>query len=263
MPAVPRLKFSVNHYLCPPHMGLPSFLELVAGAGFTSVGLTQRALDEMPLATLRRELAVRALGVSSINSAGFLLGEAADRQDARNRRLIDATAEIGAGVLNVLPGREPALPPEGSRARVAEGVAALAAIADQAGIRLVLEPLHARRARIKSCINTIAAAREVIGSSSVELNLDMCHLWEDPERDETVDGKGPRLGLVQICDIGIVEGREQRLPLDEGSTDWRSFVHRLQAAQPEVPVEFELFADQLPGRSTADIIAATARVLES
>ena len=109
MPAVPRLKFSVNHYLCPPHMGLPSFLELVAGAGFTSVGLTQRALDEMPLATLRRELAVRALGVSSINSAGFLLGEAADRQDARNRRLIDATAEIGAGVLNVLPGREPAL----------------------------------------------------------------------------------------------------------------------------------------------------------
>jgi sugar phosphate isomerase/epimerase len=263
MPAVPRLRFSVNHYLCPPEMTLPSFLDLVTGAGFASVGLTRRALDEMPLATLRRELAARDLGVSSVNSAGFLLGESAYRQDTLNRRLVDATAELDAAVLNVLPGRAPELPSDDSRAHIADGFAALAVTAEQAGIHLVLEPLHASRARVKSCINTIAAARDAIADSGAQLNLDMYHLWEDPERDDAVKGKGPTLGLVQICDIGIVEGRAQRLPLDEGATDWRSFVRRLQAVQPDVPIEFELFADQLPDRSAADIITSTARALQS
>lgn len=262
MPAVPRLPFSINHYLCPPQMTLPAFLDLVAQAGFASVGLTQRALDELPVPALRRALAARDLGVSSVNSAGFLLGEAPDRQHERNQRLVEATAELGAAVLNVLPGQDPALPPCQSRARIAEGFGKLAAVAERAVIRLALEPLHARHARIGSCINTIAAATLLIDAAPAAcLNLDMYHLWDDTDRDGTVERAGPPLGLVQICDIDTVDGRPQRRPLDEGVVDWRPFVRRLQAVQPAVPIELELFADQLPGRSAAEIVAATARVL--
>jgi sugar phosphate isomerase/epimerase len=262
MPAAPRLPFSVNHYLCPPQMTLVLFLDLVAQAGFASVGLTQRALDEMPVPTLRRELADRQLGVSSINSAGFLLGEATDRQRERNLRLVETTAELGAAVLNVLPGQDAALTPERSRALVAEGFGALAGAAERAGLRLALEPLHARRARIGSCINTIAAAARLIGAAPAAcLNLDVYHLWDDPDRDRAAGGGGPPLGLVQICDIGRVDGRPQRLPLDEGALQWRPFVRRLQAMQPGVPIELELFADQLPGRDAAAIVAAAARLL--
>jgi sugar phosphate isomerase/epimerase len=264
MPANARLRFSINHYLCGPEMTLPSFLDVVEQAGFDSVGLTQRALDEMPLPTLRQALAARGLAVSSINSAGFLLGEPADLQDVRNRRLVDATAELGAAVLNVLPGRDPGLRADQSRAIVAERFASLAAVADRAGIRLALEPLHATHARTRSCINTIAEATRLIERSpAAQLTLDLFHLWQDADRDVAADGRGPALGLVQICDIGTLEGQPGRLPLDEGAVDWRGFVQRVQAAQPQVPIELELFADQLPGRSAVEIIAATAVALRS
>lgn len=258
----PRLPFSVNHYLCPPRMTLPAFLDLVEQAGFASVGLTRRALDELSVPALRRELAVRGLGVTSINSAGFLLDEAPERQGEINLRLVEATAELGAIVLNVLPGQDPSLSPHQARAHVADDFAELAGAAGRSGIRLALEPLHARHARIASCVNTIGAAARLIGTApAARLNLDMYHLWEDADRDAAVEGAGPPLGLVQICDIGLLDGRPRRLPLGEGAVDWRPFVSRLQTVQPDVPIELELFADQLPGRSAADIIAATARIL--
>jgi sugar phosphate isomerase/epimerase len=264
MPANTRLRFSINHYLCGPQMTLPSFLDVVERAGFDSVGLTQRALDELPLPALRHALAARGLSVCSINSAGFLLGEPADRQDARNRRLVDATAELGAAVLNVLPGRDPDLSVDQSRTVVADRFAALAAVAERAGVHLALEPLHATHARTRSCINTIADAAPLIErATGTRLTFDLFHLQQDGERDATADGKGPPLGLVQICDIAIVDGRPGRLPLDEGGVDWRGFVRRVQAAQPRVPIELELFADQLPDRSATDIIAATAVAMRS
>lgn len=264
MPANTRLRFSINHYLCGPEMALPSFLDAVEHAGFDGVGLTQRALDEQPLPALRHALAARGLAVSSINSAGFLLGEPADLQDARNRRLVNVTAELGAAVLNVLPGHDPGLRAEQSRAIVAERFAALAAFAERAGVRLALEPLHATHARTRSCINTIAAATKLIKQSpAARLTLDLFHLWQDEDRDVAAEGRGPALGLVQICDIGIVAGRPARLPLDEGAADWRGLVQRVQTAQPDVPIEFEWFADQLPGRSAAEVIVATAMALHS
>ncbi len=253
------LPFSVNHYLCPATMALPEFLDVVSRAGFGGVGLTQRALAELSLPALRRELAARQLRVSSLNSAGFFLGETDHVQQDLNSRLVAAAADLQARVLNVLPGRDPALSTPASQAAIADGFQALAGVSLAAGVRLALEPLHATRARTRSCVNTIATAAAMMTGpvSSVTLNLDMYHLWDDPDLEQAMAGIGPRIGLVQICDIG----EQRRLPLDEGDVDWRSFVRGIQARHADVPIELELFADQLPGRSAVDIIGGAARRL--
>jgi sugar phosphate isomerase/epimerase len=257
-----RLPFSVNHYLCPATMGLPAFLDVVSNAGFGGVGLTQRALAELPLPELRRELAARQLQVSSLNSAGFFLGEAEHVQQDINSRLVTAAAELQARVLNVLPGCDTGMSMPKNQASIAACFQALVGTAYTAGVQLAIEPLHATRARIKSCINTISAAAGTIGpSSSATLNLDMYHLWGDADLDQTVAGVGPRIGLVQICDIGDSGGDARRLPLDEGSVDWRPFVRRVQARHPDTPIELELFADRLPDRSAVDIIENAAKLL--
>jgi len=257
-----RLPYGVNHYLCTVEMSVPMFLDIVEEAGFESVGLTQRALAEMPLPALRRELAARQLEVSSLNSAGFFLGATEPAQQAINGGLIVAAAELGARVLNVLPGYESGASGAASRQAVTDSFGALAAAAAAADVRLALEPLHATRARIKSCVNTIGEATDIIATAVIaSLNLDLFHLSDDDALDTTADGAGPPLGLVQICDIGGPARAARRLPLDEGTVDWRSFVRRIRTSHPDVPIELELFADQLPGRSSVEIIESAARLL--
>jgi sugar phosphate isomerase/epimerase len=89
----------------------------------------------------------------------------------------------------------------------------------------------------------------------------MYHLLRDPDLDGAVDGTGPPVGLLQICDIDYSDDRARRMPLDEGAVDWRSFLAKVRRLQPSVPIELELFADQLPGRSAVNIIRSTAKLL--
>src|SRR5690606_35904015 len=72
---VRSLSFSVNHYLCPACTGIETFLDEARNYGFQAVGLTEAALQSLPISDLRAELEARGLGVSSINSAGFFLYE--------------------------------------------------------------------------------------------------------------------------------------------------------------------------------------------
>jgi sugar phosphate isomerase/epimerase len=259
-----RIALAINHYLCPPGTSLPAFLDIITTAGFDAVGLTQRALDEMPIAYLKRELAARDLAVTSVNSAGAMLGLPVEQQQARNRHLVDQAAALGAGVLNFLPGHDPQLSFAEAQIIVSDALDDLADYARPAGVRLVLEPLHARHARIGSCLNTIADVRRMLDrSGTVSLNLDLFHLWEDPERDLAVEGQGPVIGLVQICDIGRSNETVTRLPLGEGDIHGQPFFQKVRERQPGVPMELELFADQLPARSAAEIIAETARLLRA
>ncbi|MFX6277398.1 TIM barrel protein, partial [Acinetobacter baumannii] len=84
----------------------------------------------------------------------------AREQAARNQRLIEAAAELGAGTLVVIAGglaHGPA-PLAEARARVAAGVHALARSAAAQGVRLGLEMIHPSGILQKGCVNTIASA---------------------------------------------------------------------------------------------------------
>jgi sugar phosphate isomerase/epimerase len=261
-----RLPFSVNHYLCPPDTLVLDFLDRISEHGFTSVGLTERALEGLPIAQLRREIAARELGISSVNSAGFFLlnGDAARSQAVRNNSLLQKTADLGDVGLNVIVGGSKELPISVARQRATEELARFAERANELGVRLLIEPLHPLNARTKSCFNTISQIETVFGLiPNLSLNVDLFHLWWDPDLDRVVRGESVPVGILQFCDVGgeQADGLARRLPLGEGFAPWAEQIELVRTAFVSAPIELELFANQLPDRSLEDILARSAALL--
>lgn len=262
---------SVNHYLCPHDEGLETFLDRLNAHGFMRVGLTERAFTEAGSAEAVMEaLARRKMSASSVNSAGFFLaeGEDARRQGARNRELIRWTKAMDGAVLNVIVGGSATLPLPAARSRAADALGRLAADAAEAGVGIVVEPLHVLNIRGKSCLNTIHQAEDLFellqrrGIRNVALNLDFFHLWWDPDLDSLLEGRSVPVGLFQVCDAAQEAGASpRRVPPGEGQADWRGALEAVRRTFPDCAVELELFRDQLPGRDIDEILAAARTAL--
>jgi sugar phosphate isomerase/epimerase len=258
--------FSVNQYLCPPGMPPADFLDMVARFGFQGAGVTQQCLEALPAADMARELAARNLTLTSVNSAGFFLqeGEAAIQQDKRNRWFLQQARELEHARLNVIVGGSATLSLSAARDLAATRLRAFAREAAEAGVQLMLEPLHHLNARTKSCFNSISQIRPLFDAlPELTLNADLYHLWWDPDLDRLLRGDLLPLGLLQICDVGIPEGETvpRRVPLGEGFISWSEYVHATRQAFPGVSIELELFIDQLPGRDPVDILTSSAVAL--
>jgi len=263
-----RLRFSVNHYLCPPSLRLVEFLDRISQYGFSGVGLTERSLRELPLPQLQRELDARQLRVSSINSAGYFLfeGDAALAQERRNISLLQDAAELGGGGLNVIVGGSGTLTLNDAQSRAVEQMRRFSERAIALGVRLLVEPHVALNARTKNCFNTLAQIEGMFAAiPGLTLNADLFHLWRDPDLDRLLAGESVELGLLQICDVGVDEngGVLHRVPLGEGVTPWGDWTRRVQIAFPHAPIELELFADQLPNRSLEEILSSSHKGLSA
>lgn len=257
-------RYAVNHYLCPPDVSLATFVGTVADAGFDGIGLTEAALQQMPLPDLRAMLAERQLAISSVNTAGFFLSD--DPQQAqRNTWLLNATAELDAPVLNIIVGAsEPAVPLETARTRAEEWLASFAERAQTAGVQLIVEPMWLANTFTKSCFQSISQIDDVLSRiPGLKLNLDYYHLWSDPDLGRVLRGQGCPVGLLQICDItwDTAPNHAVRAPLGEGRLSILEQLTALGHAPGDYSIELELFIDQLPGRNYADLIRDAARQL--
>src|ERR1700758_2790067 len=98
---------SINHYIAPAGYPLERFFDDCKNVGATGVGLTERALGELSLATIKEMLKARQLAVTSVNSAGFFLWGDADKvgkQGEINSFLIEAAKMLGASALTTIAG---------------------------------------------------------------------------------------------------------------------------------------------------------------
>lgn len=262
-----RMPFAVNHYLCPPDLPLAGFMDAAARHGFRGIGLTRRALAEMPAGAIRAELEARGLAVSSLNSAGYFLagGELSPTSARDNEDLLRAAERLGAAVLNVIVGGSGEQPLDVARARIEQCLRAFARQARDAGVALVLEPLNPLNVTGRSCLNTIGQALEWIGEApGTALNVDVFHAWWDPGLPAVLRGGAP-VGLYQVCDVEIDAGTGlyRRAPLGEGRVDGLADLEAMRRAYPDVWVELELFAEQMPGRRALDVLARCAESLKS
>ena len=251
------IALSANHYICPDGYGCARFLDEAARAGYRSVALTRAALAEMSPTRLRKELDLRDLRVTSLNSAGFFTWRDPERrasQEDENRALVDAAAEIGAGTLCVITGGSLEQQDIASaRARIVEGLGVLDACAANCGVRLGLEPIHPRDAPTKGCVNSIAQAREFIRPlTATGLILDLFHSWWDPDLVPTTG-----LGSTEIVQICNVTPEPRRSPdLANGMLDVRVLVQDMRANGFEGPLEFEIFAADHGQAGVAPILEA-------
>jgi sugar phosphate isomerase/epimerase len=262
-----RLPCTVNHYLCPADLGLCDFLDALVRHGFSGVGLTQRALESLPLPRLQAELSGRGLSVSSLNTAGFFFdaADAGSAQAVANQHLLEAAAELAVPCLNVIVGSTTQQPLHEARRYAREQLRRLAVQASNMGVPLVLELLNPLNVRSKSCLNTLAQAHQMgAGLPGLRLNADFFHVWWDPDLEDLLRGE-QAVGLLQICDVASdpQTGVARRVPLGEGFLDWQRVLTAARRQFPDAPVELELFADQLPGRPLDELLASSASQLST
>lgn len=265
---------SINHYITPVGYPLLKFLDEAVAAGASSVGLSERALSEVPVPSLKRMLRERGLGVTSVNSAGFFLWadpERAKQQRSINASLLEAAAELSADTLVVIGGGLHDMGSQddvGSLARARSTFEAelpgLLEAAGRYGVRLGMEPMHPLRIFTKGTLNTLSQAAALCDRfPGLGVVLDLFHSWWEPELEALLARLADRFTLVQLC--GVMQPRQQmdvlpkRCLLNEGVVDIGAILGVLQRSGYRGRYEFELFAQDLDGRHVDGVMqAATA-----
>lgn len=123
-----------------------------------------------------------------------------------NLRAIETAHALGAPMIVLVCGAVPGQPLEDSRRQITEGIAAVLPAAQQAGIKLAIEPLHPMYADDRSAINTMAQAHavcEALGSPAhLGIAVDVYHVWWDDslESQITLAGQTNRIFAFHVCD---------------------------------------------------------------
>lgn len=258
--------WSVSHYLCPTDWSFEQFLDLLAEHGYSGVALTERALTENAMGSIRQRLGDRDLRISSVNSAGFFTGEADQQawQDKRNSELLEWCVALDGAPLNVIVGGTGAMRPAAARERVLEGLERLVARASELDVPLLLEPLHPLRCHDKSCVNTLAESDVLMQRfPNLGLNIDVFHTWWDPDLSRVLSQYSDRIGVLQLCDVALSGATPLRVPLDQGDLDWRGILADAEAAPFAIPVELELFFDQLKDPEVEPILSGAAKLMSA
>ncbi|MEU5011389.1 sugar phosphate isomerase/epimerase [Streptomyces sp. NPDC021749] len=214
-----RLAFST---LGVPGMPVADVVRLAAGAGYQGVEL--RAHPEEPVHPLlgpRERAAVRAefaaAGVEILAVAGYAR-VAAERDAAGEEELahelselVLLAADLGAPYVRVFPGGEER-PADAADADAARRLAAVAPLAAERGVRVLLETHDSH--------GTGAAAARVlglVGHRSVGALWDVLHTWRGAERPaDTRAALAPYLGYVQVKDV-VSAADPRPVPLGAGT----------------------------------------------
>ena len=125
-----------------------------------------------------------------------------------NLLAIDQAAAVGAPLIVLVCGADGRQSLAKSREQIAEGIMQLLPVAQSAGVKLAIEPLHPMYAGDRSAINTLNQANdmaEMINSDHVGIAVDVYHLWWD----DTLQNEIKRCALndhllaFHVCDWNI------------------------------------------------------------
>jgi sugar phosphate isomerase/epimerase len=177
--------------------------------GVSGITLWRQALEGRDLGAVARQTRDAGLDVVSLCRGGFFpAATASARQTAidDNLKAIEQAHAVGAPLVVLVCGAVPGQSLVESRKQIADGMAAVLPAAEQAGVKLAIEPLHPMYADDRSAVNTMRQAHEIcdaLGSpKAVGIAVDVYHVWWDPELKAQIDlaGQTGRLHAFHICD---------------------------------------------------------------
>jgi sugar phosphate isomerase/epimerase len=105
-----------------------------------------------------------------------------------------------------------------ARGLVVDGLRRLAAAADDAGVRLGLEPIHASQRDGLTIVTTIPETLDLLeeaGLPDVGIMVDLWHIWDTPEIDRHLTDNVDRITGVHVADW-YGDGRDERALPGEG-----------------------------------------------
>jgi sugar phosphate isomerase/epimerase len=233
---------------------LETAVERFANAGVKGITVWRDALAGRSIHATGNMIRQHGLEIVSLCRGGFFPHTtAAGRQQAINDNLlaIEEAAQLGAPLIVLVCGSDPAQSLEVSRQQIYEGIAAILPQAAAAGIKLAIEPMHPMYADTRSAINTLAQANDMalaFNSPWVGVAVDVYHLWWDPSLQQEIErcGKNGHLFAFHVCDWRVPT---RHLLLDrglmgEGCIPIRQIRHWVEATGFNGFSEVEIFSEE-------------------
>jgi sugar phosphate isomerase/epimerase len=230
-------------------------LRAYAAAGVDGVGVWELKLGDGPDDEALEQLAASGLGsatavplVPSILPLPLLPGpeDPAERIAslcASLRRL----AAFGPSAVVCLTGPAGDRQPDEARRIVVEGLRVIAREAEQAGVRLALEPFQREVLDDWSIINTLsdaAALIDEVGSPAVGIQFDVWHLWNTPDLLDEIPRHAHLLAGVHVGDWREpTRGWADRVLPGEGAADLPAILGVLEDVGWEGFYDLEIFSD--------------------
>jgi len=132
-----------------------------------------------------------------------------------------------------------------ARRAVIEGLKRVAAAADEAAVRLGLEPVHASQRQALSIVSTIPEALDLLEEADlpqVGVMVDLWHVWDTAEVERHLRANVDRITGVHVADW-FPDGRPGRALPGEGVSRTRELVATLADAGWTGSWDVEIFGD--------------------
>ncbi|MCM3780770.1 sugar phosphate isomerase/epimerase family protein [Microbacterium hydrocarbonoxydans] len=264
------MELSLNQATTRPY-GLAETAAAAERAGIRHLGLWVEPVEQTGLAETRRILSDHGLGVSSVCRVGFV----ADKDGAELRGALDGVKrglelshEVGAPMLTFIAGGLPSGDRDIVRAgqRVRDALETLVPFAEDAGVRLALEPLHPLFVTSRSVVTSIAQALDMIRDlpvTAIGILIDAYATFWDPRFAESAAAAGERIAGYQISDFALPlpepENMNGRLFPGDGEIDFAPLNGAVRAAGFSGPTEVEIFNDDIWALDLDTIVDRTVR----
>ena len=220
-----------------------------AAAGFGGIGIWEMKLedDDAALEALRSS-GLRVTNcvptVPSILPNAVIEGpEDVEERIASMQASVHRLARYSPDCVLCLTGAAGSRDEAEARELVVDGLRRLAAAADDAGVRLGLEPIHSSQRDQLSLISTIPQTLELLqeaGLPDVGIMVDLWHLWDTPEIDRHLRENVHRVTGVHVADWHV-DGRGERALPGEGAARIRELVGVLRDAGWDGALDVEIF----------------------
>ena len=177
-------------------------------AGIGGISVWRDTLEGRDIAKTGDILRANGLEIISLVRGGFFpsIDSAKRKESLENNRLaIDEAEALGCPMVVLVCGAEPRISLERSRDQIKAGIEAILPYAENANVKLAIEPLHPMYADTRSGVNTMEQANdmaEYFKSDYVGVAVDVYHLWWDPHLEQEIYrcGQHNNLFAFHICD---------------------------------------------------------------
>jgi sugar phosphate isomerase/epimerase len=235
-------------------------IEAYVSAGVPAVGVAIRKLEACGVARAAHLLQQAGLAVSCLTSSGpFPLGDVAGERAAleRTRRHLDAAAELHADCLMVLPGNAIDRSWEEAAARFRPLLEALLPSAEQAGVRLALEPTSQLRMDL-AFLHSFDEALDfaaAIGSPWLGVVLELNNAWIERRLYDNIRVRTPLIALVQVNDFKVgTLSAGARVVIGDGDIPLRRICRSLAAAGYDGWYDIELIGPAIEDEGYAAVV---------
>ena len=239
---------------------LAQCIEGCARHGIPGISPWRDKLAEYGLERAARHIRDAGLRVSGLCRGGIFTADPA-AAGADNRQAVDEAAALGAESLvmvvgGLAPGSKDLI---GARQIVADGVAALAPYARDAGVKIALEPLHPMTCADRSVLNTAAQALDLADAvgQGVGVALDVYHIWWDPAVAASIARAAGRIYGFHACDW-LVPTQDlvfDRGMMGDGMIDIPSLRAMVEAAGYHGMIEVEILSRRWWQRDPDQVLA--------